>query len=37
MLSSSLNPDDVKRSKENPYVFKYLNKPLTLEKFKNLY
>ena len=35
MLTSSINPQDVNRSKEYPYVKKYINKPLsqdTLEK-----
>src|SRR3569832_792876 len=29
MLSSSQNPDDINRAKNNPYVKKYFQKPLT--------
>ena len=37
MLTSSISPADVNRSKKYDYVRKYINKPLTLEnleKFK---
>jgi CheY-like chemotaxis protein len=33
MLSSSLNPDDHEKAKNNRYVKKFLNKPLDKEKF----
>jgi CheY-like chemotaxis protein len=29
MLSSSQNPDDINKAKNNPYVRKYIQKPLT--------
>lgn len=29
MLSSSQNPDDIQKAKNNPYVSKYFQKPLT--------
>ena len=32
MLSTSLNPDDHERAKNNKYVSKFLNKPLDKEK-----
>ena len=32
VLSSSISPTDIDRASTNPYVFKYLNKPLT-EKY----
>jgi CheY-like chemotaxis protein len=32
VLSSSISPDDINRASTNPYVFKYLNKPLS-EKY----
>ncbi|MDI1316349.1 response regulator [Flavobacterium sp.] len=31
IVSSSSNPDDIIKSKSNPYVIDYLNKPLTSE------
>jgi CheY-like chemotaxis protein len=31
ILSSSNNPDDIQKSKNNPYVKDYLNKPLSKE------
>jgi CheY-like chemotaxis protein len=31
MLSSSNNPDDIRKSKNYPYVIDYLNKPLSVE------
>ncbi len=36
MLSTSLNPDDHKRAAQNPYVSKFLNKPLNAEQLKML-
>jgi len=32
VLSSSISPDDINRASTNPYVFKYINKPLS-EKY----
>ena len=32
VLSSSISPEDINKASANPYVFKYLNKPLT-EKY----
>ena len=32
VLSSSISPDDINRASTNPYVFKYVNKPLS-EKY----
>jgi len=32
VLSSSISPDDINRASVNPYVYKYLNKPLS-EKY----
>ena len=29
VLSSSISPDDIDRASTNPYVYKYLNKPLS--------
>ncbi len=29
VLSSSISPEDINKASANPYVFKYLNKPLT--------
>ncbi len=29
VLSSSISPEDIDRASTNPYVFKYLNKPLS--------
>lgn len=34
VLSSSISPADIDRASANPYVYKYLNKPLT-EKYLN--
>lgn len=31
MLTSSLDPKDIQKSKKNKYIMKYLNKPLTQE------
>ena len=32
VLSSSISPDDINKASTNPYVFKYVNKPLS-EKY----
>ncbi|NNF02001.1 MAG: response regulator [Bacteroidia bacterium] len=34
VLSSSISPDDINKASINPYVFKYINKPLS-EKYLN--
>ncbi len=34
VLSSTLDPDEIKRIKENHYVTEFLNKPLPIEDFK---
>lgn len=36
MLTSSINPQDVNKSKKYDYVKKYINKPLSQENLKNL-
>lgn len=36
MLTSSLNPGDVDKSKESPFVKEYINKPLTEEALRQL-
>jgi CheY-like chemotaxis protein len=36
MLSSSLDPNDLKRANENCYVKKLFNKPLSLNDFKEM-
>lgn len=36
MLTSSLNPDDIKKAGENKFVTKYLNKPLVKEKLREI-
>ncbi|MTI31734.1 response regulator [Xanthovirga aplysinae] len=36
MLTSSLNPQDVNRSKKYEYVKKYINKPLTQDSLEKL-
>jgi CheY-like chemotaxis protein len=36
MLSSSIDPEDHKRVRENKFVNRFLNKPLTKEKLKEL-
>ena len=36
MLSTSLNPEDHEKVKENKYVSKFLNKPLDKEKIDQL-
>ena len=36
MLTSSINPQDVDRSKQYPYVKKYINKPLSQETLDTL-
>jgi CheY-like chemotaxis protein len=34
VLSSSINPEDVDKASVNPYVYKYLNKPLSADYLK---
>jgi len=36
MLTSSINPQDVNKSKNYTYVKKYINKPLSQENLENL-
>jgi CheY-like chemotaxis protein len=36
LLTSSLDPKDIAKSKKNTYILKYLNKPLTQENLKKL-
>jgi CheY-like chemotaxis protein len=36
MLSSSLDPQDVKRANSNRFVYKFLNKPLSVEQLNLL-
>jgi CheY-like chemotaxis protein len=36
MLTSSINPQDMSKSKKYDYVKKYVNKPLTQESLKKL-
>jgi len=36
MLSTSLNPEDHEKVKENKYVSRFLNKPLDKEKIDQL-
>jgi CheY-like chemotaxis protein len=36
MLSSSIDPEDIKRAKKSKYVFSFISKPLTIEKLLNL-
>ena len=36
MLSSSLSPIDINKSKKYPYVKEYLNKPLSIKKVKEI-
>lgn len=36
VLSSSINPDDIEKAKQNKYVSEYLTKPLTLENIVEL-
>ncbi len=36
MLTSSINPQDVNKSKKYSYVKKYINKPLTQENLEKL-
>lgn len=35
-LSSSLNPSEIERAEKNPYVLKFITKPLTADKLKQL-
>jgi len=37
MLTSSINPQDVNKSKKYAYVKKYINKPLSQENLEKLY
>ncbi len=37
MLTSSINPQDVNKSKKYSYVKKYINKPLSQENLKKLF
>ncbi|SEO98371.1 response regulator [Mucilaginibacter sp. AW1-7] len=37
ILTSSVSIDDVTRSKENPLVIDFINKPLNFEKIKNIF
>jgi len=36
MVSSSIDPKDVTRATDNPYVRQYVTKPVTIEKFRQL-
>ncbi|MGD1843281.1 MAG: response regulator [Thermonemataceae bacterium] len=36
MLTSSINPQDMSKSKKYPFVKKYINKPLTQDNLKKL-
>lgn len=36
MLSSSINEADIKKSKQNPHVIEFLNKPLTAKKLQSV-
>ena len=36
MLSTSINPRDEERAKNNPHVFDFMNKPLTIEYLEKL-
>jgi CheY-like chemotaxis protein len=36
MLSSTLDPDDIKRAKSNPYVKSLLSKPLPIQEFREM-
>ncbi len=36
MVSSSIDPDDYQKAADNPYVVKFVNKPLTNEIFDQL-
>lgn len=36
MLTSSINPQDLARSKKSKYVVKYINKPLTQESIEKI-
>ncbi len=36
MLTSSINPQDVNKSKKYSYVKKYINKPLSLDNLENM-
>ncbi|MCD0472291.1 response regulator [Flavobacterium sp. JAS] len=34
MITTSIHPDDFMRAENNPFVFRFLNKPLDKEKFR---
>lgn len=34
MITTSIHPDDFKRAENNPFIFRFLNKPLDKEKFR---
>lgn len=34
MITTSIHPDDFLRAESNPYIFRFLNKPLDKEKFR---
>ncbi|RKR12046.1 CheY-like chemotaxis protein [Flavobacterium sp. 90] len=34
MITTSIHPDDFLRAENNPFVFRFLNKPLDKEKFR---
>ena len=36
MLSSSIDPEDYRRAKDNPYVVEFINKPLTSKALQRL-
>jgi len=36
MLTSSINPADIEKSKQNPSIHRYINKPLTREVLESL-
>ncbi len=36
MVSSSIDPDDYQKAADNPYVVKFVNKPLTNDTFEEL-
>lgn len=36
ILSSSVDPEEIKRAEKQEYVFRFLSKPLTVEKLRSL-
>ncbi len=36
VMSTTINPNDSKRCEDDPHIFEFLNKPLTLEYLKQL-